>query len=478
MIGNMAVRITADRPNFPLGTLFVRAGSAANIALVGVPVRPGVNVTALALRVENVDGATADYAARAIGGVWVVDVPAAHFATVGSVTGGVSVWATGTGADGETSRTWCVGVGDLEVLTADADAPAPAPGQTFWPLRMFDAAPASPTKYNAYIDGAALKIWNGTAWVEISGGSIAVDDSVTRTGANPVKSSGIWSAIWGALTELPAGVASLYDWCVAQLADKVPTSREVNGKALSGDVALTAADVGALPITGGTMTGPLQIPNITFASVNKVFRIAEFLGRLAISNMTDTILVFIPNVTNGTLALAAPNPTAGNLAALDANGNPTDSGTKPSDFASAADLRYLILGAIYNARDDFYILADRTVNLITASDETSIDIELPDAVTVGAVRYARDFILDVDNSANASDLALEFTALGVSYAFVPLEDDSVSEMMTIGAGERVRLYFTETSYFASGASLPLPVIQVARVTIGDFVTSTTTQGGN
>ena len=120
-------------------------------------------------------------------------------------------------------------------------------------------------------------------------------------------------------------------------------------------------------------------------------------------------------------------------------------------------------------------LVDRAVNLITATDETSIDIELPAAVTVDGVRYCRDFLLDVDNSANASDLALEFTALGVDYALVPLEDDSVSEMMTIGAGERVRLYFTETPYITS----TVPVINVARVTLGDFVTSTaTTQGGN
>lgn len=126
---------------------------------------------------------------------------------------------------------------------------------------------------------------------------------------------------------------------------------------------------------------------------------------------------------------------------------------------------------------DIQILADRTVNLITAQSgmAASIDIELPDAVTVDGVRYASDFILDVDNSANASDLALEFTGLGVDYAFVPLEDDSVSEMMTIGAGERVRLYFTETPYTATGS---LPVINVARVTLGDFVTSTATQGGN
>ena len=120
-------------------------------------------------------------------------------------------------------------------------------------------------------------------------------------------------------------------------------------------------------------------------------------------------------------------------------------------------------------------LADRTVNTILTYNQTSIDIELPAAVTVDGVRYCRDFFLDIDNSQNASDLALEFTALGVSYAFVPLEDDSVSEMMTIGAGKRVRLYLTETPYTATGS---LPVINVARVTLGDFVTSTATQGGN
>lgn len=54
-----------------------------------------------------------------------------------------------------------------------------------------------------------------------AGGSVTLDDAVTRTSANGVKSSGIWSAIWGALTALPTGFTSLYDWCVAQFAKKV-----------------------------------------------------------------------------------------------------------------------------------------------------------------------------------------------------------------------------------------------------------------
>ena len=38
-----------------------------------------------------------------------------------------------------------------------------------------------------------------------------------------------------------------------QLNAKVPTTRTINGKALSSNISLTASDVGALPISGGTM---------------------------------------------------------------------------------------------------------------------------------------------------------------------------------------------------------------------------------
>lgn len=50
--------------------------------------------------------------------------------------------------------------------------------------------------------------------------SIETDDTVARTSANPVKSSGIWQAIWGSLTALPTGFSSLYDWCVSQFSNR------------------------------------------------------------------------------------------------------------------------------------------------------------------------------------------------------------------------------------------------------------------
>lgn len=56
---------------------------------------------------------------------------------------------------------------------------------------------------------------------------VEVDDTLTRDGSKPVKSSGIWSAIWGAIS---APAASVYEWMVNQLSQKV--SKE-NGKGLS-----------------------------------------------------------------------------------------------------------------------------------------------------------------------------------------------------------------------------------------------------
>ena len=152
-------------------------------------------------------------------------------------------------------------------------------------------------RYIYAVDAQGAGQWEPQYAVE---GVIAYDNTVTPTSANGVKSSGIWSALWGALSALPTGFSSLYDWCVSQLAGKlstsggtmdssaeitwsnsfpgsptysisrggiksrsalpssnwtklwseiaeisktVPTSRTVNGKALTDDVTLTGADI-------------------------------------------------------------------------------------------------------------------------------------------------------------------------------------------------------------------------------------------
>lgn len=480
MIGQMAVRVTADRANFPLGALFVRRGSAANVALVGVPVRAGVDVESVTVRVTNVDGASADFAARQYGAVWVVDIPASHLATVGNVPGGVAVYATGTGADGETARTWNIGVGDLDVLPADADAPAPTPGQTFWPLRMFDAAPTAPTKYNAYIDGGELKIWNGTAWIAISGGGetpIAPSTDPAAQG-KPADAKATGDALAGKLAKTAAGYAieeTLDGLTITLSGDGGGEKRydltkqgndsnytlvrlaELDGKADAADLRYRIAEA-------GYATTGARLPDEASIWYNGVDVTDD--GTLSWNSETDT---WVFGTDEG-------------LVAWDEEGS----------FEGGAYEESVVLKVNGSTVDSFNLLvprslADRTENLIMATDETSIDIELPAPVEEPTdVRRARDFFLDIDNSVNANDIALEFTGLGQSYAFVAAGGDSVGEIMTIagygtgsqGDGEIVRIYFTETPHLAVAGSLP--VIQVARVTLGDFVTSTTpaSQGGN
>ena len=85
-----------------------------------------------------------------------------------------------------------------------------------------------------------------------SGATVVLDDTVTETSSNGVKSSGIWSAIWGILSELPAGFTSIYDWVMFKLYDKADKSEledsvgalsiEMDGKLDKTDVVAPSVD--------------------------------------------------------------------------------------------------------------------------------------------------------------------------------------------------------------------------------------------
>ena len=330
---------------------------------------------------------------------------------------------------------------------------------------------------------------DGTLNVTGGGGSGTVDDTVTRASANPVKSSGIWSAIWGALTALPTGFTALYDWVVAQLAGKLDGFPCSPGHIVLGnydgtgtlfdsgfavdDIAL-AADLRYRIAEAAKVQTGWEVPDdwfpIVFTFGGTAYSIplsnkgdvsvhSEIGGIQYLTCLADGVSVDVAIFKNGVLASET----------LDVEGTLTFNNTRPVVGATSLDPAY------------GYTVADHTVNLITASAETSIDIELPAAVTVDGVRYCRDFLLDVDNSANASDLALEFTGLGIGddgYMFVTDAEDSIGDITTVGAGERARLYFTECA-FEGEAPRPSPIFHVARVTLGAEIDEIpTTQGGN
>lgn len=128
-------------------------------------------------------------------------------------------------------------------------------------------------------------------------------------------------------------------------------------------------------------------------------------------------------------------------------------------------------------------LLDRAVNKYTGdSTFTSCTFTLPPAID----GHVRDFLLDVDNSANGSDVAAEFYGLGTDYALAVNADDVSSsktagevlaKMTVVEAGTRARLYFTEANQtqvaIVGNESVDLPILTVQRMTIAP----TTVQGG-
>lgn len=105
--------------------------------------------------------------------------------------------------------------------------------------------------------------WSGSAYVEISPSIALGETSSTAYRGDRGKTAYEHSQTTGN----PHGTAiGDISGLQSSLDSKVPSTRKVNGKALSSDISLTASDVGAsasnhthsyLPLTGGTLTGSL-----------------------------------------------------------------------------------------------------------------------------------------------------------------------------------------------------------------------------
>ena len=308
--------------------------------------------------------------------------------------------------------------------------------------------------------------------------ALTFDNAPTSGSNNPVKSSGIWSAIWGALSALPTGFSSLYDWCVDQLAGKVPTSRTVNGKALSSDVTLTGADIavsgtdatkinaalaGKVDKNGGTVVGRFDVLDPEYPDVEPVFRVdgtvagfptmrfgdsAGVVGLtfrvgngmvelLATDFLGNAYTIQLPS-SSGTLALTAGQNHTGNLAALDASGNPTDSTIPAANVALKGEIPYaLVTKTISNGAVSLDDRASNAVTISTTLSPNTLTINFPTA-TSGKVR---DFAMRLN-------IAAGVTAPEIAWPQgVTLENDGgeVPEIADGGTGgSSTILYFSET----------------------------------
>ena len=222
MIRPIDIKLNAAHPELPLVEATTFTGAPSSVFIRGVPKSVGNwSITAVNVAVTYPDNSTTTRAAvESAEGVWVATIPGT--ATSGRTVAGFRILADGIDENSAAVTGYVLGFADFSVFSF---LPVPAPGETYYLLRYFDTMPTTPKKCDVAVVGGVLKYYNGTTWLPFA----AYDNTVTPNSGNGVKSSGIWSAIWGALAALPTGFSSLYDWCVAQFTGKFaqyyPTAR-------------------------------------------------------------------------------------------------------------------------------------------------------------------------------------------------------------------------------------------------------------
>ena len=465
MIRTFDICINAAHPEVKLYEAATFISSPSTAFVRGVPPAMGSwRITAVRLAAAWPDGSIENTTATQTGdGVWAATLQGMDAS--GRVENGLQVLADGVDETGAAVTGYVLGIADLAVYTRDATIDVD--GQS-WYVKLFDSAPTPPHKGDAYISSGYLLIFDGTQWITIGGGGGGgiVDDTVTRTSSNAVKSSGIWSAIWGALTALPTGFTALYDWIVAQL----------GGKADKSEMSVTTAnDTATITLKQGTsatvITQHQPLPAAVAPSTSAAqgaYADAHDTGAALATRAAASDLTALAQTVAGKLSTTGDTRT---VTATDSGGTETYviAGTGETTNANAIvrikDLPYVNVGEAAEMLVGVYGIFARGVQRHTAtSGETSATFGFAD--TPGSGKIA-DALLDIDNSGNTSALGMEFSGLGTTFALAAPDGDDLAEMTSVDGGKRARFYFTETALVSNN----LPVISVQRITLGAVATA-------
>lgn len=466
MIRTFDICINAAHPEVKIYEAATFISSPSTAFVRGVPPAMGSwRITAVRLAAAWPDGSIENTTATQTGdGVWAATLQGMDAS--GRVENGLQVLADGVDETGAAVTGYVLGIADLAVYTRDATIDVD--GQS-WYVKLFDSAPTPPHKGDAYISSGYLLIFDGTQWITIGGGGGGgiVDDAVTRTSSNAVKSSGIWSAIWGTLTALPTGFTALYDWVVAQL----------GGKADKSEMSVTTAnDTATITLKQGTsatvITQHQPLPAAVAPSTSAArgaYADAHDTGTALATRAAASDLTALAQTVAGKLSTTGDTRT---VTSTDSGGTETYkfAGTGDTDANTVVrvkNLPYTNEGEAEEMLVDVYAISSRGVQRHTAtSGETSATFGFADAPGTGKVA---DAILDIDNSGNSSDFALEFYGLGTDFALAVPDGDDLAEMTSVDGGKRARFYFTETALVSNN----LPVISVQRITLGAVATAIT-----
>lgn len=183
MIRPININLNAAHPELPLVEATTFTGAPSSVFIRGVPKAVGNwSITAVSVAVTYPDNTTTARAAvESAEGVWVATIPGT--ATSGRTAAGFKIMADGIDENGAAVTGYVLGFADFSVLSF---TPVPAPGGTFYLLRYFDQAPATPKKGDVAVVDGLLKMYNGTAWVGFGDGpGFSTDDPQMDGTASP-----------------------------------------------------------------------------------------------------------------------------------------------------------------------------------------------------------------------------------------------------------------------------------------------------
>ena len=429
MIRPININLNAAHPELPLVEATTFTGAPSSVFIRGVPKAVGNwSITAVSVAVTYPDNTTTARAAvESAEGVWVATIPGT--ATSGRTTAGFRILADGIDENGDAVTGYVLGFADFSVLSF---TPVPAPGGTFWLLRYFDTVPSVLHKGDvAKVDGV-LKFYNGSAW-EAFAGDIPAPSTATPAmdGTGAAGTSAAFARgdhVHPTDTSRMAASATGADIAVSGT-DATKINAALAGKFDKSGGTIAASNDDPMGIVFGR--GPGGYP---FMMVTDGADSIGFSASTTSSIVTNRGTYTLPS-SSGNLARAADAPAAGNLAALDEEGNPTDAGWTAGDLARYA----LVTKTISN---NAVTLDDRAINAVAVSSSlASLTINFPTA-TSGRLR---DFGLRLTVASGITTAPQIVLPQGV------VCENADGEAPEIGAdGAATILYFTET---ASGVFL-------------------------
>lgn len=163
MIGTASIKCNAAHPNMPLNTMFAFKGSPSSIRLMDVPKKIGNwNIENVLIQVTYPDNKIVTKSCVKTGALWIGTFDGCD--TVGKVSNGFKVIASGKDENDSPVDGYIIGVGDVIVLAMDGSI---TPEITGWNVRIFDEQPNTPHTGDAYFDNENLKIFDNGTWKSV-----------------------------------------------------------------------------------------------------------------------------------------------------------------------------------------------------------------------------------------------------------------------------------------------------------------------